>query len=220
MSAVLHSNLSALTLSTTAEVLRDRVPAECNPHMGPHTACCSAITLCCPHTCQTLQKFYVIKYQPGEKYNPHMDPHDNVESGPQESKRVATVVVYLNDVGSGGETLFPREGRDGERQSPSSVDTAACFGKLSGWRPSTIILSGQHLHTPQHLARLLHVRIKLETCMRKHCACSWAAADLDVYIALACGWCWSVLSCWLYGFSYPFVGAAGFCQSGVCGFTL
>lgn len=57
----------------------------------------------------------MIKYQPGEKYNPHMDPHDNAESGPQESKRVATVVVYLNDVGSGGETLFPREGRDGEQ---------------------------------------------------------------------------------------------------------
>jgi hypothetical protein len=49
---------------------------------------------------------------------------------------------------------------------------------------------------------------------------SWAAADLDVYIGSACGWCWRVLSCWWCGFSYPFVGAAGFCQSGVCGFTL
>lgn len=88
------------------------------------------------YPCQHLQKFYVIKYQPGDKYDPHMDPHDNAESG-QESKRVATVVVYLNDVGSGGETLFPREGRDGELNSPSRVDTAARLCKPPGCQPSS-----------------------------------------------------------------------------------
>jgi prolyl 4-hydroxylase len=61
-----------------------------------------------------LQKFYLIKYQPGEKYDPHLDPHDESEYGPQQTKRIATVVVYLSDVGSGGETLFPREGKDGK----------------------------------------------------------------------------------------------------------
>lgn len=79
--------------------------------------------MCSVHACPAtehpwhgcLQKFYVIRYEPGEKYDAHLDPHDEAEYGPQETKRVATVVVYLSDVSAGGETLFPREGRDGER---------------------------------------------------------------------------------------------------------
>jgi hypothetical protein len=75
---------------------------------------------------QTLQKFYVIKYQPGEKYDPHLDPHDESEYGPQKTKRIATVLVYLSDVGSGGETLFPREGKDGEGLPAWTAKLCSC----------------------------------------------------------------------------------------------
>lgn len=65
------------------------------------------------------QKFYVIKYKEGERYEPHLDAFSEEEYGEQKSKRLATVVVYLSDVDKGGETLFPREGRDGEAASVS-----------------------------------------------------------------------------------------------------
>lgn len=74
---------------------------------------CLALHGACSHSHTHPQTFYVIKYKAGEKYSPHLDPHDEPGSGPHSSRRIAAVVVNLSDMAAGGETIFPREGRDG-----------------------------------------------------------------------------------------------------------
>ncbi len=54
----------------------------------------------------------VLRYGPGAEYLPHHDYFDPAEAGTPTllvpgGQRVATVVVYLNDVPAGGETVFP-----------------------------------------------------------------------------------------------------------------
>jgi prolyl 4-hydroxylase len=51
------------------------------------------------------EPFYLIRYMPGEYFAAHLDAHP--QPGRATSKRVATMVIYLNSVDSGGETLFP-----------------------------------------------------------------------------------------------------------------
>ncbi|MCM3568026.1 2OG-Fe(II) oxygenase [Neobacillus mesonae] len=53
----------------------------------------------------------VLHYKEGEEYKPHFDYFP--ESKIQEStggQRIATVLIYLNDVPAGGETIFPKAG--------------------------------------------------------------------------------------------------------------
>eukprot|EP00877_Chromochloris_zofingiensis_P008230 jgi/Chrzof1/3660/Cz13g04040.t1 len=45
----------------------------------------------------------VLRYGVGQEYKPHMDTLHAEDAGP----RVATVLIYLNDVEEGGETAFP-----------------------------------------------------------------------------------------------------------------
>ena len=44
-----------------------------------------------------------IRYNSGEYYRPHVDYGHAIEN-----RRIATAIVYLNDVSSGGETIFPK----------------------------------------------------------------------------------------------------------------
>ena len=60
-----------------------------------------------------VENIQVVRYTAGQYYGPHLDAM-NLEKSPQEAKkgqRVATVLVYLNDVDNGsGKTRFPKLG--------------------------------------------------------------------------------------------------------------
>lgn len=79
----------------------------------------------------------VLSYQPGQHYHAHYDTFAEASYGPQPSQRVATLLVYLTDVGSGGETYFPLEGeRSPANPTPgpdgSPFDFSACAGFKAG----------------------------------------------------------------------------------------
>lgn len=59
----------------------------------------------------------ILHYQPGGEYKPHFDYFDPAQPGNEVvlqhgGQRVATLVMYLNDVESGGSTVFPEVGLD------------------------------------------------------------------------------------------------------------
>jgi prolyl 4-hydroxylase len=59
----------------------------------------------------------VLHYTPGAEYKPHHDYFDPVQPGNDRvlamgGQRVATLIMYLNDVEAGGSTVFPRLGLD------------------------------------------------------------------------------------------------------------
>ena len=49
----------------------------------------------------------ILKYEPGQKYDPHFDYFTDTENCKHGGQRVATVILYLSDVEKGGETVFP-----------------------------------------------------------------------------------------------------------------
>ncbi len=49
----------------------------------------------------------VLRYGPGQEYQPHYDYYNDDQ---HEAQRISTVFVYLNDVAEGGGTAFPRLG--------------------------------------------------------------------------------------------------------------
>lgn len=50
----------------------------------------------------------VLRYQDGEKYEPHFDYFHDKNNQALGGHRIATVLMYLSDVIKGGETVFPR----------------------------------------------------------------------------------------------------------------
>jgi len=59
----------------------------------------------------------VLHYSPGTEYKPHFDYFDPADSGNRQvlamgGQRVATLIMYLNDVDAGGSTVFPDIGLD------------------------------------------------------------------------------------------------------------
>jgi prolyl 4-hydroxylase len=59
----------------------------------------------------------VLHYEPGGEYKPHFDYFDPSHPGNQEvlaqgGQRIATLIMYLNDVACGGSTVFPQIGLD------------------------------------------------------------------------------------------------------------
>ena len=59
----------------------------------------------------------ILHYQPGGEYKPHFDYFDPALPGndavlKQGGQRIATLVMYLNDVEAGGSTVFPEVGLD------------------------------------------------------------------------------------------------------------
>lgn len=49
----------------------------------------------------------VLRYEPGQKYDPHYDYFADKENIARGGHRIATVLMYLTDVEKGGETVFP-----------------------------------------------------------------------------------------------------------------
>lgn len=49
----------------------------------------------------------VLRYEPGQKYDPHYDYFVDKVNAARGGHRVATVLMYLTDVEKGGETVFP-----------------------------------------------------------------------------------------------------------------
>lgn len=50
----------------------------------------------------------VLRYEHGQKYEPHFDFFSDKVNIAKGGHRVATVLMYLSDVLQGGETVFPR----------------------------------------------------------------------------------------------------------------
>lgn len=59
----------------------------------------------------------ILHYQPGAEYRPHFDYFDPANKGNDAvlahgGQRIATLIMYLNDVEAGGSTVFPEIGLD------------------------------------------------------------------------------------------------------------
>lgn len=73
----------------------------------------------------------VLHYEPGGEYKPHYDYFDPAHPGNQEvlaqgGQRIATLIMYLNDVTRGGSTVFPEIGLDVLPRKGHAVYFAYC----------------------------------------------------------------------------------------------
>ena len=73
----------------------------------------------------------VLHYEPGGEYKPHYDYFDPAHPGNHEvlaqgGQRVATLIMYLNDVARGGSTVFPEIGLDVLPRKGHAVYFAYC----------------------------------------------------------------------------------------------
>lgn len=59
----------------------------------------------------------MLRYEPGQKYDPHYDYFADKVNIARGGHRIATVLMYLTDVAKGGETVFP------EAEVSSSIDS-------------------------------------------------------------------------------------------------
>ena len=73
----------------------------------------------------------VLHYEPGGEYKPHFDYFDPAHPGNKEvlaqgGQRIGTLIMYLNDVTSGGSTVFPEIGLDVLPRKGHAVYFAYC----------------------------------------------------------------------------------------------
>jgi prolyl 4-hydroxylase len=73
----------------------------------------------------------ILHYLPGGEYRPHFDYFDPAQPGNEQvlregGQRVATLVMYLNDVEAGGSTVFPQVGLDVLPRRGNAVYFAYC----------------------------------------------------------------------------------------------
>jgi prolyl 4-hydroxylase len=73
----------------------------------------------------------ILHYEPGGEYKPHFDYFDPKHPGNEQvltqgGQRIATLVMYLNDVEAGGSTVFPEVGIDVLPRRGNAVYFAYC----------------------------------------------------------------------------------------------
>ncbi|KAI3469471.1 hypothetical protein Pfo_026134 [Paulownia fortunei] len=69
----------------------------------------------------------VLRYEPGQKYDPHYDYFVDKVNIARGGHRIATVLMYLTDVEKGGETVFPSAEESPRRRSVSTdKDLSEC----------------------------------------------------------------------------------------------
>jgi prolyl 4-hydroxylase len=73
----------------------------------------------------------ILHYEPGGEYKPHFDYFDPKQPGNEQvltqgGQRIATLIMYLNDVEAGGSTVFPEVGIDVIPRRGNAVYFAYC----------------------------------------------------------------------------------------------
>jgi prolyl 4-hydroxylase len=73
----------------------------------------------------------ILHYRPGGEYRPHHDYFDPKQPGNEQvlkqgGQRIATLIMYLNDVEAGGSTVFPEVGLDVLPRRGNAVYFAYC----------------------------------------------------------------------------------------------
>ncbi|XP_044497820.1 probable prolyl 4-hydroxylase 4 [Mangifera indica] len=64
----------------------------------------------------------VLRYEPGQKYDPHYDYFSDKVNIARGGHRIVTVLMYLSDVAKGGETVFPNAEEPPHRRIPATHD--------------------------------------------------------------------------------------------------
>ncbi|KAK4283570.1 hypothetical protein QN277_000507 [Acacia crassicarpa] len=78
----------------------------------------------------------VLRYEHGQKYEPHHDYFSDKVNIARGGHRIATVLMYLSDVTKGGETVFPNaEDPPRSRHSDGSDDLSECAKKGVAVKP-------------------------------------------------------------------------------------
>ncbi|KAK4798784.1 hypothetical protein SAY86_031110 [Trapa natans] len=78
----------------------------------------------------------VLRYEHGQKYDPHYDYFADKVNIARGGHRMATVLMYLTDVGKGGETVFPNaEEPHRRRASSTDEDLSDCAKKGVAVKP-------------------------------------------------------------------------------------
>eukprot|EP00252_Welwitschia_mirabilis_P015407 TRINITY_DN3387_c0_g1_i1.p1 TRINITY_DN3387_c0_g1~~TRINITY_DN3387_c0_g1_i1.p1 ORF type:complete len:283 (+),score=31.14 TRINITY_DN3387_c0_g1_i1:155-1003(+) len=78
----------------------------------------------------------VLRYEEGQKYEPHYDYFQDKFNIARGGHRIATVLMYLTDVGKGGETVFPTAEEDRRyRMQVNKNDLSDCAKKGVAVKP-------------------------------------------------------------------------------------
>lgn len=78
----------------------------------------------------------VLRYEPGQKYDPHYDYFADKVNIARGGHRIATVLMYLSDVAKGGETVFPQAEEPPRRKTPvNDEDLSDCAKKGTAVKP-------------------------------------------------------------------------------------
>uniref|UniRef100_A0A804MW78 procollagen-proline 4-dioxygenase n=1 Tax=Zea mays TaxID=4577 RepID=A0A804MW78_MAIZE len=82
---------------------------------------------------ENAENMQVLRYEPGQKYEPHFDYfHDRVNQA-RGGHRYATVLMYLSTVREGGETVFPNA--KGWESQPKDATFSECAHKGLAVKP-------------------------------------------------------------------------------------